>query len=120
MYNEPNNDTCNQCGGEKVLNPKTGKMFCKNKCWLNRQSNAGQRQAAPQQFNNDLQNDNIKKMAETKNETIKKAHEENNRSACLEAASRIVAVNIRMGIDINDDVLAKAKEYLKWVEGKTE
>jgi hypothetical protein len=25
---------CNQCGGEKVLNPKTGKMFCKAKCWL--------------------------------------------------------------------------------------
>ena len=28
-------DVCDKCGGEKVLNPKTGKMFCKDKCWLN-------------------------------------------------------------------------------------
>lgn len=25
---------CQRCGGEKILNPKTGKMFCKAKCWL--------------------------------------------------------------------------------------
>ncbi len=25
---------CEKCGAEKVLNPKTGKMFCKEKCWL--------------------------------------------------------------------------------------
>lgn len=28
--------TCQRCGGEKVLNPKTGKYFCKAKCWLNK------------------------------------------------------------------------------------
>lgn len=27
---------CDKCGGEKVLNPSTGKIFCKNKCWLNK------------------------------------------------------------------------------------
>ena len=26
--------TCPRCGGEKILNPKTGKYFCKAKCWL--------------------------------------------------------------------------------------
>jgi len=26
--------SCPQCGAEKVLNPKTGKWFCKDKCWL--------------------------------------------------------------------------------------
>ena len=26
---------CRKCGGEMVLNPKTGNVFCKNKCWLN-------------------------------------------------------------------------------------
>ena len=31
---------CEQCGGEKVLNPKTGKIFCKNKCWLNKTQTA--------------------------------------------------------------------------------
>jgi len=24
----------NGCGGNNVLNPKTGKIFCENKCWL--------------------------------------------------------------------------------------
>ena len=28
--------TCSFCGAEKVLNPKTGKWFCKEKCWLNK------------------------------------------------------------------------------------
>jgi len=23
------------CGGKNVKNPKTGKIFCENKCWLN-------------------------------------------------------------------------------------
>ncbi len=27
-------DKCQKCGAEMVLNPKTGKVFCKNKCWL--------------------------------------------------------------------------------------
>jgi len=25
---------CSRCGGPMVLNPKTDKMFCKDKCWL--------------------------------------------------------------------------------------
>ena len=25
---------CEKCGADKVLNPKTGKIFCKEKCWL--------------------------------------------------------------------------------------
>ena len=25
---------CNKCGAEMILNPKTGKVFCKDKCWL--------------------------------------------------------------------------------------
>lgn len=29
-----NTEVCNKCGAELVLNPKTGKMFCKDKCWL--------------------------------------------------------------------------------------
>ena len=26
---------CNKCNAEMVLNPRTNKMFCKDKCWLN-------------------------------------------------------------------------------------
>ena len=34
-------DNCRSCGAERVLNPKTGKHFCKNKCWLqNKPQNA--------------------------------------------------------------------------------
>lgn len=29
-----NAEQCNKCGAERILNPKTGKMFCKEKCWL--------------------------------------------------------------------------------------
>ena len=29
-------DVCNKCGAEMINNPKTGKWFCKNKCWLNK------------------------------------------------------------------------------------
>ena len=25
----------NNCGGKYVKNPKTNKIFCENKCWLN-------------------------------------------------------------------------------------
>jgi ribosomal protein L37AE/L43A len=27
-------DKCKHCGAEMVNNPKTGKWFCKEKCWL--------------------------------------------------------------------------------------
>ncbi len=27
-------DVCPNCGGKFVLSPKTGKVFCENKCWL--------------------------------------------------------------------------------------
>lgn len=30
-------DTCKFCGGKMVLNPKTGKVFCENKCWLKKE-----------------------------------------------------------------------------------
>lgn len=26
--------TCPKCGAEMVLNPRTNKVFCKEKCWL--------------------------------------------------------------------------------------
>ena len=33
---ENSQQTCSFCGAEKVNNPKTGKWFCKEKCWLNK------------------------------------------------------------------------------------
>ena len=30
---------CEKCGAELVQNPKTGKWFCKEKCWLKGQNN---------------------------------------------------------------------------------
>jgi hypothetical protein len=29
---------CQKCGADMVQNPKTGKIFCKDKCWLNGQT----------------------------------------------------------------------------------
>lgn len=28
--------TCYKCGAKMVINPKTGKIFCERKCWLNK------------------------------------------------------------------------------------
>ena len=45
-------EICSKCGAEMVLNPKTNKMFCKEKCWLKNSSsvtpnNQGQPVNAP-------------------------------------------------------------------------
>ncbi len=32
---EANYGNCEKCGAELVKNPKTGKVFCSAKCWLN-------------------------------------------------------------------------------------
>lgn len=37
------------CGGKYILNPKTNKVFCENKCWLNPQQAQGTPQAAQNQ-----------------------------------------------------------------------
>lgn len=29
--------TCQRCGAKMVTNPKTGKIFCEQKCWLKKQ-----------------------------------------------------------------------------------
>lgn len=31
---EEKSENCYKCGAEMILNPKTGKKFCKDKCWL--------------------------------------------------------------------------------------
>jgi hypothetical protein len=33
MYEEQDYGKC-RCGAKKVKNPKTGKIFCSDKCWL--------------------------------------------------------------------------------------
>lgn len=33
---------CAKCGASKVLNPRTNKIFCQAKCWLNGGNNANQ------------------------------------------------------------------------------
>ncbi|MCK9370810.1 hypothetical protein M0R04_12950 [Candidatus Dojkabacteria bacterium] len=35
---------CKHCGAPNVKNPKTGKIFCQNKCWLN---GSGSQKIAP-------------------------------------------------------------------------
>lgn len=34
---------CPKCNGEQVYNPKSGKVFCKAKCWLNQPAVEGQK-----------------------------------------------------------------------------
>ena len=42
-------ETCQQCGVAKnVQNPKTGKVFCEAKCWLNGQQGTTPQYSSPQ------------------------------------------------------------------------
>jgi len=34
-YNHGGRGKCDKCGANMVMNPKTSKIFCENKCWLN-------------------------------------------------------------------------------------
>ena len=40
-YTKTNYGNCDFCGAEKVRNPKTGKIFCSQKCWLNKPPDMG-------------------------------------------------------------------------------
>ena len=40
-------DTCPDCGGTFVKNPKTNKVFCQNKCWLNAKPTPQQKAQVP-------------------------------------------------------------------------
>lgn len=109
-----NYGTCPNCGAEKVLNPKTGKTFCKEKCWLKGQQ-TDSRKTGIDRFSENLRDNTIQQMAKEKRESIELAHAENMRATCLDAASRVIAANNGN----KDDVLALAEEYRKWVvEGK--
>lgn len=46
-------NTCNKCGAEKVLNPKTNKWFCKDKCWLKEADEFGSYNAPRQEIKNE-------------------------------------------------------------------
>jgi hypothetical protein len=39
---------CKKCGAQMVLNPKTTKMFCKDKCWLKAQEFGASTSQPPQ------------------------------------------------------------------------
>jgi uncharacterized Zn finger protein (UPF0148 family) len=40
MYEQQDYGTCNYCGADKVKNPKTGKIFCSDKCWTKAESSS--------------------------------------------------------------------------------
>lgn len=50
----PTYPPCDFCGSEKVFNPKTGKVFCKAKCWLNKQAKVVKQ--SEQKFDEELEN----------------------------------------------------------------
>ena len=66
---------CSFCGqGTLIKNPKTGKIFCDQKCWLKNQPQAQLRQQPPNQFVQNLQqqkeDERIKGFVKEKNEKI--------------------------------------------------
>lgn len=72
------------------------------------------RQTGTANFNQGLVNDNIKQMADTKNETIQMAHKENMKGICIDAASRVVSAKG----GTKEDVVAMADYFLNFILAK--
>ena len=69
---------------------------------------------APMQHSAGVSGDNsIAKMAETKNKTIEKAHRENVRATCIDAATKVA---VAQNITDAERIIEIAETYLRWVE----
>ena len=60
--------TCSFCGAEKVNNPKTGKWFCKEKCWLNKSQK--QNNSQPEPNSRDINWDRVKENNNKKSDSM--------------------------------------------------
>lgn len=99
-FREPNYGQCQYCQAPKVKNPKTGKIFCANKCWLNKK----------QEFEQDLrssrieqavqaksqQHEEIMDVAERKSREMDILNKRNAYATCLDVAERIVAKDVTL------------------------
>jgi len=84
---------CPDCGGKYVQNPRTSKLFCENKCWLNKQ------QGVP---------------ADTRGEEIKKMHEEKKENIRWQGAkNKSVDIALAKMAEIQGDEALQA-EIKKW------
>ena len=57
--NNTQQQTCPFCGAEKIHNPRTGKWFCKEKCWLKKSQPDASPEAQPQNAQPYRANDDI-------------------------------------------------------------
>jgi len=87
-------DICEKCGGKYVKNPKTGKVFCENKCWL-------------------MGGDTTPKSKEVDWDKINSEKKENiNWSVAWKIASQLATIRL---VSMQDDA-----EMMRWVEKQAE
>lgn len=94
---------CNRCNAEMVLNPRTNKMFCKDKCWLN---NGQPSKVSPSPLNN----------AEPVNAPIVKPGEQTvgRDQLIIRQCALKAAVELAKSID-KLDVLGIATDFESWI-----
>jgi len=97
--------TCSDCGqGKYVKNPKTGKIFCENKCWLN----GGQQQTAPVS----------PKTAPSEPKIDNSVWESKDRLHAAQTALNCAA-NIFQGKSVpSSTITSQANEYYAWLRNK--
>jgi len=106
---------CSFCGEGKIIQFRSGKFGCSEKCWL-KGAKIDDRKTGIDRFAENLRDNNIRQMAKEKREGIELAHSENMRATALDAASRMIAA--KQGE--TGEVLDLAKQYHDWIVGKEE
>lgn len=118
MNQQRNLGICQFCGANNVYNPKTGKVFCGNKCWLNNQSNQGQQpvRQSGRQFNPQPAPKNYQVVDEEYWQGIREEKREGmawgNAKAC---ASELLAASISKGELTLEDALARFQQLAEQI-----
>jgi uncharacterized Zn finger protein (UPF0148 family) len=90
-----NYGNCKFCGAENVKNPKTGKVFCSEKCWLKNKNQS----AVPQK-----QEPNWEEIRERKEESMSFLNSKNNAAILLAAAIRVGQLTLEDALRMYEQV----------------
>jgi len=103
-------DNCPNCDGKFVKNPRTGKIFCANKCWITGVPQAPQPPVENNSANAEqIKQENINKNVERKEDGIAWSNAKNN------ATLLVCHVNIFRMITEENQLKNKVVELAHWL-----
>ena len=100
MNNQNNNQygQCKFCGANNVRNPKTGKIFCSEKCWLK-----GRPQEVARPTQNLIAQPNWEAITSRKEESMSFLNAKNNAAILLAAAIKVGQLNIADALKLYEE-----------------